>query len=446
MPSIISKHKALDGEIIQYAERSGWYYRSYSRDTRRYTLKLIRDAETLEQALSTAYKALQEVIEDKATSTPKPKRKPTERHIGTNGEDLQSHVEAYLKHIEQRVGLSLRSESGLNRKRITLRKHFINYLNLNGIYNASQITETTFDDYVIYRRGMSKQTVRTELKDIKTFIKYWLVRHKLVAIDIGLSPTLTPDVRLYAEDLDANPAFLPEDYQRINEFIRKEWKGGAAHHKSLYFRHMFHCLLHILKNSGCRPKELLALRYKDITLTNPKRWSESNSKYVDDWKLSLYIPKSKTGKPRTVYCLSNAADNLKAFIEYQRKYCLEQGYRSPRLDDLVFGRPDELFTKTYSHRYLNQTLRDIINHLKGELKGSPTTDKPYTMYSCRTSFVEACIVNGLDIYTTAKLCGNSVRTIERFYDKSDLKRQAPQIQAIKRGVHKAPPIETFTVI
>jgi hypothetical protein len=82
MPSIIAKHKALDGEVIQYAERSGWYYRSYSRETRRYTLKLIKDAETLEQALSTAYKALQEVIEERATGTPKPKRKPTQRHTG----------------------------------------------------------------------------------------------------------------------------------------------------------------------------------------------------------------------------------------------------------------------------------------------------------------------------------------------------------------------------
>jgi NH3-dependent NAD+ synthetase len=116
------------------------------------------------------------------------------------------------------------------------------------------------------------------------------------------------------------------------------------------------------------------------------------------------------------------------------------------MDDLVFGRPDELFTKTYTHHYLNQTLRQIIGDLKGELKGSPTTDKSYTLYSCRTSFIESCIVNGLDIYTTAKLAGNSVKVIERFYDKSDLKRQAPQIQAIKRGVRKAPPIETFTII
>jgi integrase len=453
MPSIKQKVKALDGEIIQYAERSGWYYRSYSRETRRYTLKLIKDAETLEQALSTAYKALQEVMEDQRTDRPKRQRKTVETLTGaakapldTNHEDLQRHVNDYLKHVEQRVQLQLGSEGSLNRKRVTLRKHFINYLNLNGIYNASQITETTFDDYVIYRRGMSKQTVKTELKDIKTFIKYWLVRHKLVSIDIGLSPTLTPDVRLYVEDLDANPAFLPEDYQRINEYIRKEWIGGATNHKGFYFRHMFHCFLHILKNSGCRPKELLSLRYKDVTITNPKRYSESKGKHVDDWKLALYIPKSKTGKPRTVYCLSNAADNLKAFIEYQRKYCLEQGYRSPRMDDLVFGRPDELFAKTYGHRYLNQTLRQIIDDLKGELKGSPTTDKNYTLYSCRSSFIESCIVHGLDIYTTAKLAGNSVKTIERFYDKSDLRRQAPQIQNIRRGVHKAPPIETFPVI
>lgn len=409
-------------------------------------MKLIKDAETLEDALSTAYKALQEVMDDQRTDRPKRRQKPVQRLIDTSQDDLGKHVKEYLRYVEERVQLGLKAEATFIRKRLTLTKHFLNYLRINGITNAAQLQETSFDDYVVYRRGMSKQTVRTELKDIKTFIKFWLVRHKHVSIDIGLSPTLVPEVRLYAEDLDANPAFLPEDYQRLNEYIRKEWIPAASHHKSRYFRHMFHCFLHILKNSGCRPKELLGLRFKDVTLTNPKRWSESQQKYVDDWKLALYIPKTKTGKPRTVYCLSNAADNLKAFIEYQRSYCTSSGYRLPRMDDLVFGKPDELFQKTYTHHYFNQNMRQLLGQLRGELKGSPTTSKSYTLYSCRTSFIESCIVHGLDVYTTAKLAGNSVKVIERFYDKSDLKRQAPQIQEIKRGIRKAPPIETYNLL
>jgi hypothetical protein len=81
-----------DPEVIQYAERSGWYYRSYSRETRRYTLKLIKDAETLEQALSTAYKALQEVIEDQRTDRPKRQRKTVETLTDANHEDLQRQI------------------------------------------------------------------------------------------------------------------------------------------------------------------------------------------------------------------------------------------------------------------------------------------------------------------------------------------------------------------
>jgi integrase len=261
----------------------------------------------------------------------------------------------------------------------------------------------------------------------------------LIEPRVGLSKVLLPRIYIKQEELDANPAITPNDYRTINTYIRSQWIGKAQYEKSRYFRTMFHTFIHILKNTGCRPKELLALRVKDITIKNPRRWSETKQEWVDDYKASLYIYKSKTGRPRDVIVRSNGADTLLRFRSIQKGYLAKHGNRSLRPDDLVFGKPDEWMEKPYSMKYLDTEWRTIINSL--DLEGNRLSSKPYTIYSLRSTFIENCIVDGIDIYTVATLCGNSVKIIQRYYDRHDVLKKAEQIQQIPRGATKPPEVE-----
>ena len=146
-----------------------------------------------------------------------------------------------------------------------------------------------------------------------------------------------PQVLIGEDELDANPAITPDDYVIINKHLSKTFISDATTTKSRYSRRMFYSFIHILKNSGCRPSELLAVTRRDIVLTNPKRWSETLGEYVDDYKLMLHIRKTKTGKKRDVACRSNAGQHMLNFLKYQRKY-LDEHLTNVITDDesLVF--------------------------------------------------------------------------------------------------------------
>ena len=442
MPAIAEKVKALNGVVFRYAsEREGWYYRELIPGTKRYRTKRIPGAESLVDALRDAYKAFMDLS---GTPIPEERFKPVERRTGSS---VALEVQKYLEHVEQRVTSDLKSEKGLIRIRIVLEKHLLGYLKTQQITKPSQISETTFDDYLLYRKGIKKQTLKTELKEIGTFIKHWLVRHKFASVEIGMSPMLLPKISLSYEDLDANPAISAHDYALINKQIRYTWIKAATNKRSRYFRQMFWCLIHTLKNTGARPIELLAVRYKDITITNPKRYSVGFEEDVDDFKGTIFLHHTKTGRPRDIICRSNAAERIVKFRKFQRQYFSAYNILAPKEDSLFFGKPDELMEKNYTHHYLNQVWRnEIINPIRDQLEGNKYSDQPYTIYSLRTTFIENCILDGIDIYTVATLCGNSVKTIQRHYDRHDVLKKAPQIQQIERGKRKAPTPEEYSIL
>lgn len=439
MPAYAEKLPALNGVVFRYEGQTSWFYRELIAGTKRYRTKQVPDVGSAEEAVANAYKALVAMAGEPVKEVA-PRKKADRTTIA-------DEVEAWLRHSAERVDSGLKNENAHKRRCITLRKHLLAYCEKKGIRYPSDITETTFDDYVIYRKSAAKNTRLTELKEVGIFLRHWLVRHKHVSNELGMSATVIPKVRLNPEDLDANPSIPPHDYDLINKHIRNTWLPQATNKRSKYFRQMFWCLVHVLKNTGCRPIEILALRYKDIKITNPKRWSETRQEYVDDYKASLYIYKSKTGRPRDVICRSNAADRILDFRNFQRQYFAAHRIPEPSEDSLFFGKPDEMMEKTYSHRYMDYVWRkEVCNPLKFQFEGNRVSEREYTLYSLRTTFIEACIYDGLDIYLVATLCGNSVKTIQRFYDRHDVLKKADQVQAIKRGSRKKPEIEEISVL
>jgi integrase len=446
MPSIAETHSVLNGRgtVFRYEHTAkGWYYRSWNKATRRYKTKQIPNATTLEEALAGCL----DIAILLGSSPDTPVRSYTPPPIKSKGIAISQHIKDYLDGSMRKVGAGLKDEAAHIRRAITLNKHLLGYLNSLDISYANQIEETTFDDYPIYRRGIAKNTLKTELKEIQAFIRHYLVRHKHITNELGLSQTLIPKVRLNEEDLDANPAFSKEGYSIVNRYLRNEWLPKATNKRSEYFRRMYWCFVHLLKCSGCRPSELLAIRLKDITLTNPKRWSESNQAYEDNIKLTLFIRKSKTGRTRDVLCRSNAGEHLLEFRKFQDNYFKTYGYKiTANPEMLLFGKPDELMDKCYAYRYLDDVWRhQIINPIIDKIPKNRYSDKPFTLYSLRSTFISGCIDDGLDIYTTASLCGHTVKILERYYHRYDLLKKADEIQAIPYGKTKKPKKEEVSI-
>ncbi|WP_115119599.1 site-specific integrase [Synechococcus sp. UW105] len=437
MPAIKSSITVEQGiSVFSYQTgKEGWYVRKWVKHERRYRIKKIDGATTQEEALANFYKAL-------VSFEQKPQRVNAKKlkHI-TIGE----LVLEFTKWEAQRVSAGLKNERAHERRRISL-KWMLAYLAVKHIEYPDQIDPTTWEDYPVFRMDVRKNTRKSELKDIGVFCRHFLVPRGYLSNEIAMGRLFIPRVSVNEEDLDANPAITPHDYRVINNHLRNHFVTGKNNKKGEYTRRMFYGLVHILKNSGCRPSELLAVRRKDIEITNPKRWSETLKDWVDDYKLKIHIRKSKTGKKRDVLCRSNAAEHLLEFMKYQRSY-FDAYY--PRLitypETLLFGNPAQLLERPYVYRYLDSLWEEVRGAVKSKLDGNRFSERNYTLYSLRSTFIEDCITDGLDVYLVARLCGNSVDVIQKHYDRHDVLNRAEEVQAIPVGRKKRPRVEVIEI-
>ena len=250
MPRITDTHPVLDGRgtLYRHEGEERWRYREYDQLRRRYRTGLLTDANSLEDAK-------QQVIELvlKWTNT-KQQLKPRTTAKSTNL-TIADEVEVYMKKEREKE----RRHDRIERSLVLMLK----YLSLKKISYAKQLKTDTFDDYIDFRKGIRKLTVRTELQGIRVFLVHHLRRKGLITNELANEPTLLPKIKITDDDLDANPSISKRDYEVINRYIR----GLTGANKSQqYFRNYFSCLIHMLWSSGCRPGELLKVRIKDITI------------------------------------------------------------------------------------------------------------------------------------------------------------------------------------
>ena len=437
MPAIKASIPVEDGiSVFTYAKgKEGWFVRKWIKHERRYRIKKIEGATTQTEALANFYKALLSFEQ----STQRVNKKKV---VADTGATLAELVDEFLEWEQGRVEAGLKDDGAAIRRKQSL-KQMLSYLEAKGIVYPREIDVLTWEDYPIFRKELSKGTRKTELKDIGAFCRMYLVPRGYLSNEIAMDKFFIPKIVIKDDELDANPAVTPEDYKVINQYLRSEFQH-TNNYRGRYTRRMFYTFVHLLKNSGCRPDEMLNVRRKDVELTNPKRWSESLEEWVDDYKLKIHIRKSKTGKKRDVILRSNAGSHLHEFLKWQRQY-LDEYYPSVAThgDCLLFGKPDEFFEKTLCYRYFDDLWDEVRGGCGNKLEGNKFSDRPYTLYSMRSTFIEDCITDGLDVYLVARLCGNSVNIIQRYYDRHDVLKRADEVQAFERGKKKPPEVEVI---
>ena len=427
MPAYAQKVEALGGRgvVFSYVDKpSKFYWRELIEGERRYRTRLIKGATTLDAAIAQcidAYTALQ--MEET------PARISRQRSGKNYPISITGEIERFLKHEQERVYAGLIKESTLKQKLIVLSKSFTGYLAEYKLREVWQLTPTCLDDYALYRGKQSKLTRQKELTIIKDFITNWLIRGEMLESHITVKKP-----RIKKSDLDANPAITPHDWRVLNNYIRNVYvKEGEKHPRPSvhYWRVLVWTLTTALKQTGCRPAEMLAMRWRDIEIEDIGRYSKSKEEIEERLISFVTVRASKTGDQREI--ASNSGSLFRRWAVFQRNYLKEY---HPKLqltkDSLLFGNPGNDLSP-YAYCNFTAAWKQIREGVADKLTGNKFSERVYTLYSLRSSFVEDHIAKGTNIYLLARLAGHSIAMLQRHYDRSDIRKFSGEITAIDYG-------------
>lgn len=440
MPAIAERIDCLKGCVFAYKGRPGiWYYREYNASTQKYKYIKVKDATSIEDAATKAIEAFTELREPSRAA--KPQR--------AGAKSLEKLMRKYLENEERRRDAGIITEETCMRKGYCIAR-LGEYLAQKGIKTTQQLKQNTFDDYAIYRGKSSKLTRNYELKEYQTFLN-WLVRNEHMK-----TPVKTKKERVNEEDLTANPAINSEDWAKITAALREHRKKGNTHSnpKTKYWRALFHHFCLVLKQTGLRPGELRNLRWKDVeflALTpeeeEARRAGGMNSETADKAATCyIHVRKSKTRTPREVP--AKCGREIRRWKDYLMTFCEGYHRKPPTAEDLIFGNCDNEY-KAYIQCFFSEAWQEAVRGpLTGKLKGHPYSDKPYTLYSLRSTMIEDNLLQpgGCDVFYLARVCGHDVKILQRHYERITVRTRAGELKQIPFGARNNGQLEVGTLI
>jgi len=513
MPKIKEKEKVLGGRgvVFTYSDRNvgSYFYRERVEGTKKYRTKLIKNVSTLIEAVEAApdiaiamrdddphhLSGLNDgrepdaldILEREERLVRKQERlaRADKQTNGRKSISIHSAIHGYLAQQMKRVSAGTFAQSSYNHKMYCF-LHIEKYLESKFINRTCQITERTFDDYLIYRADTTRILQQRELTVLGEWFKSYLVRNKYINSDLWLRGNYLPKVEVRMIDRMANPAINPEDWKTIVDYVREDWRPKAfdtkpmymngkivgtrkAVKKTIWYRTMFWHYILFSKNTGMSNEEVLKLKWKNVEIRDVGRISRSKLEddlqeaaeegygdlegNVEDWlgdvnewaesptqlgreeRLVSYIStiRSKTKQPREIPC--NQGRELRRLIRYQKKYLKEWGidYKITK-NSYVFFNPFNDFGQCCQARF-RQDWRRIVDKLQDEglLTGHKFSDKRYTLYSMRSTFIEDHLLKGTDIFLLARIAGHDVKTLMQTYERLDIRKRAEEITNINYG-------------
>jgi len=244
-------------------------------------------------------------------------------------------------------------------------------------------------------------------------------------------------------EFDANPSIPAEDFKIINHYIRFVYLPEGAKHNNPrvhHWRYLMWTFVMTMKNTGCRPNELLKLKWKDVEFADVGRWSESKQEREERIIAYLTVTDSKTGMKREIP--ANVGSTLLRWMQYRVKYIKKVFPHKANelfanlLDTLVFGNPYNEF-RSYNIISYQHSWREIVGAVKQQLRGNKYSDREITLYSLRKTYIEQQLIAGLDIFLLARICGHSVKVLETHYERMDIRKRSDEIIHIEYGKKKS---------
>jgi len=436
---ITNKRKVLGGKATVYtlSQRPDTYYLRVLRSgTKRYVVRAIPEASSLDEAEAGALDVFLSITETlrqtppegsspRARTSPPTKTTPSPRPATGRRSSravIAEEITRFIAYEEKRNSIGQISDLLLRMRTRVLKTLVIPFLETKGVKFCDEISLTTFQDYPFFRSGIKQQTLNNELKVVSMFVRTWLGRQGLVPPNLVVDKTFIPKQKLSLNYHDANPSINAGDWLIINRFIRKQVTAAKDWqvHSHYYWRQLWWCFTYLAKTSGCRPKELINLKWKDIDIV------EVDDRYI----VYLFIKETKTGVSREVPCWSRTAHRLLHFKQFQQDYCQAHDLEAFTITDLVFGNPNN-YKLAYVYSNYGRMWNKMIAKIKPNLTGNRFSDRSYTIYSLRSTFIENHLSRGVDAYLVARIAGHDIKTMRRFYDRSDVRSRSRELTTLE---------------
>ena len=397
-------------------------------------------------------------------------------------EDIEKAIKDYVRQQAHRRDTGQIADSTYTNKRIILTIHVLNYLRSEKVKTTRQITATTFDNYLNFRSSTTRIAQQRELSVLGEWIKSYLARNNLIDADLWMRGGLLPKVEVRMTDRMANPAINPTDWGTIITYIREVWRGEPLKNKQhgrrvWYYRNAFWHYLLLAKNTGMSPEEILKLKWKNIEirdvgrisatkqraeleslaakaqeagiellsedpttgepvkLPKPGAWAPNENEIGREERLIafIYTIRAKTQQAREIPC--NQGRELKRWMQFTKAYLKERGFEHEITgEDYVFANPHNEY-KPIHRQNLGRYWREIVDKLMsdGKLRGHKFSDKRYTLYSLRSTFIEDHLRKGTDLWLIARMAGHDVKELMKSYERLDIKERAQEITEIQYG-------------
>ena len=412
----------------------------------------------------------------------------------------QESIDHYLVHLKDLVETDQIKKLTLTCKRTSLKKLRVY---LEDYPKPSQIPPNVLEDYTKWRRTKNwdkkkhpnnpkpptDQTINRELCDFKGYFD-WMKKKKLYVRDIEY-PFLKID---YKRSVEKNPSFDVDDWLSIVYYMRT-WVRKNENRKEygIFYRTIFCEFLKVLANSGLRPHECVKLRWTDIQLKRKEeiqyrpstkhlskeesrehireryrsgqffrdrndRLMDGNEPNKSGWELGdrrdgdhivrerliAHIevsPDTKTGR-RLVICPAGV------YFRRIRNFYKDKTGSFPKPNDFIFmnigtthSKKMDFVGKPLSTDHLRKLWYELMEDLK--VDKDVHFSKNYTMYSCRSFFINQRLEMGVPPNYVAKLVGHSIKTMERFYENIQLKNLEPELVEVRKKKLQEADFQTY---
>ena len=376
----------------------------------------------------------------------------------------EESIDHYLDHLKDLVETEQIKKLTLTCKRTSLKKLRVY---LQDHQKPSEIPPNVLEEYTKWRRSKNwdkkkhpnnpkpptDQTINRELCDFKGYFD-WMKKKKMYVREVEY-PFLKID---HKRSVEKNPSFDVDDWRSIVYYMRT-WVRKNENRKEyvIFYRTIFCEFLKVLANSGLRPHEALKLRWTDIKLKKKEEVEYRSSKSKQDSildqtdeskivreRLIAHIevcPDTKTGR-RLVICPAGV------YFRRIRNFYKDKTGSFPKPNDYIFmnigtthSKKMDFVGKALSTDHLRKLWYELMEDLKVD-KDIHFTNH-YTMYSCRSFFINQRLEMGVPPNYVAKLVGHSIKTMERHYENIQLKNLEPELVEVRKKKLEEADFQTY---
>jgi integrase len=197
------------------------------------------------------------------------------------------------------------------------------------------------------------------------------------------------------------------EYLELLDYMKNKYcRETGISEKERVKRRVFALYISLNYNVGCRVREMLNLRWCDIS-KNPNDTIEQQKL---NRVITIHAEQSKTGKGRNI--VSPIADKLARIENHYKKI----GYIPKKTDYVFINLTPRGIEKniSYSHSSMDGRLKDVLEK-SGMRERLEKDNRNITLYSGRHYYATARLMKGVDIYHLSLNLGTSVIYLEQTY-------------------------------